>query len=208
MREFGRRRFLAQGAALAAVSVAAKAAPDPSSEMVWFNPPAAFERKGDVLHVRSKAKTDFWRHTAIDYVADNGHFYHRTVTGKFAFEARVGGQYAAEYDQAGLMVRQDSEHWLKCGTEYFGGHRHASVVLNREFSDWSTFPDLSETSPVWWRMERLPNALNVYASADGKDFMLVRSGYFAPCASLEVGLMICAPSGPGFEAVFDRLKLA
>ena len=41
--------------------------------------------------------------------------------------------YAAWYDQAGLMVRQNAENWMKCGTEFFDGQRHASVVFTRDF---------------------------------------------------------------------------
>ena len=57
------------------------------------------------------------------------------MKGNFVFQARVNGEYAALYDQAGLMVRQDAENWMKCGTEYFDGSRHASVVFTRDFSD-------------------------------------------------------------------------
>lgn len=202
----GRREFLVQSAAAVALAGTAKAG-DPWDGMTWLNPPATWSRDGEVWKIKSRPKTDFWRHTSIDYVADNGHFLHRTVNGKFVFEARINGAYASEFDQAGLMVRANSETWMKCGSEFAGGKRNASVVFTREFSDWSTFPDLSQTAPVWWRIERRPNALDVFASLDGKSFQLVRSGYYAPSASVELGLMCCAPSGNGFDAVFDRLKL-
>jgi hypothetical protein len=53
------------------------------------------------------------------YITDNGHFFYLPVSGNFVFEARVDGQYAALYDQAGLMVRIDAQNWAKCGTELF-----------------------------------------------------------------------------------------
>jgi len=71
-----------------------------------------WKRSGDRVLVRSRAKTDFWRKTLYGYMTDNGHFFYLLVSGDFAFEARVNGEYAALYDQAGLMVRQNAENWV------------------------------------------------------------------------------------------------
>jgi hypothetical protein len=175
--------------------------------MTWMNDPASFKRNGDPLIVRSRAKTDFWRKTFYGYITDNGHFFHLPVSGDFVFEARVNGQYAALYDQAGLMVRLDAENWMKCGTEFFDGRRHASVVFTRDFSDWSTMPDLSDTAPVWWRAIRKKDSIETHCSLDGKNFTAIRQGYFQPGTKVEVGIMCAAPEGPGFDATFDLLKL-
>jgi regulation of enolase protein 1 (concanavalin A-like superfamily) len=42
---------------------------------------------------------------------------------------------------------------------------------------------------------------------DGKKFTSVRQGYFVSAVEVNVGIMCAAPEGPGFEAVFDDLKL-
>lgn len=175
--------------------------------MTWLNEPASSKRSGSKLIVRSRAKTDFWRKTFYGYVTDNGHFFHLSATGDFVFQARVHGEYAALYDQAGLMVRLDTENWMKCGTEFFDGQRHASVVFTRDFSDWSTMPDLSRTAPVWWRAVRKKDSIETLCSVDGKNFTSVRQGYFAPGVKVDVGIMCAAPEGLGFEATFDDLKL-
>ena len=177
------------------------------AQMKWMNDPASWKKDGGRIVVRSKPKTDFWRKTFYGYVTDNGHFLHMPAKGDFTFEARVNGQYAALYDQAGLMVRRDAENWMKCGTEFFDGARHASVVFTREFSDWSTMKDLSDSSAVWWRAVRKKDSIETLCSMDGKNFVSVRQGYFVPAPEVEVGVMCCAPEGPGFEAVFDQVKL-
>jgi regulation of enolase protein 1 (concanavalin A-like superfamily) len=102
--------------------------------MKWMNEPASWKRSGESLVVHSRAKTDFWQKTFYGYVTDNGHFFYLPVSGDFVFQARVNGQYAALYDQAGLLVRQNAENWMKCGTAFFDGQRHASVVFTRDFS--------------------------------------------------------------------------
>jgi len=175
--------------------------------MTWFNEPAKWNKSNGKLVVQGRAKTDFWRKTFYGYITDNGHFFHLPVGGDFVFEARVNGKYAALYDQAGLMVRLDAENWMKCGTEFFDGKRHASVVFTRDFSDWSTMPDLSDTAPIWWRAVRKKDSIETLCSVDGKKFTSVRQGYFVPQVKVEVGIMCAAPEGPGFEAMFDSLKL-
>jgi hypothetical protein len=221
MRISTRRSFLTQGLALTGsaflsstllVNRSAAEEPQPPgdliSRMTWMNEPASWKRVGNKLIVHPRPKTDFWRKTFTGYVTDNGHFLHLTASGEFSFQAQVNGQYAAQYDQAGLMVRLDAENWMKCGTEFFDGYRHASVVFTRDFSDWSTMKDLSDTAPVWWRTVRHRNSIEVYCSLDGQNFTMIRSGYFAPSAKAEVGIMCAAPEGNGFECEFDNLKLS
>src|SRR6266567_8886265 len=175
--------------------------------MKWMNEPASWKVADGKVIARSKPKTDFWRKTFYGYITDNGHFFHLPASGDFAFQARVNGQYAALYDQAGLMVRLEAENWMKCGTEFLDGRRHASVVFTRDFSDWSTMPDLSDTAPIWWRAVRKKDSIETLCSLDGKAFTSVRQGYFPPDEKVDVGIMCAAPEGPGFEAAFDNLKL-
>ena len=150
---------------------------------------------------------DFWKKTFYGYITDNGHFFYLETAGDFTFQARVNGQYAALYDQAGLMVRLDAGNWMKCGTEFFDGRRHASVVFTRDFSDWSTMPDLSDTAEIWRKAVRKKDSIETLCSLDGQKFTSVRQGYFAPGGKVHVGIMCAAPEGPGFEATFSDLKL-
>lgn len=177
------------------------------ARMTWMNPPEAVKQDGDKLIVQSRAKTDFWRKTSYGYITDNGHFFHMLVNGDFTFQACINGKYAALYDQAGLMVRFGEENWMKCGTEFFDGRRHASVVITRDFSDWSTMPDLADAAPVWWRVVRRKYSMQISCSADGQNFTTVREGFFPPRSEVQVGIMCAAPEGPGFEATFSDLKL-
>ena len=177
------------------------------SRYEWLNPPASVRNEADKMIVRTKPKTDFWRLTYYGYNNDNGHFYYIPVEGEFEFEARISGAYAAQYDQAGLMVRQNTANWMKCGTELVDGTRFASVVMTRDFSDWSTMPDLSKDAAVSWKAARMEDAVEVSCSLDGKKYQVVRQGYFPPNVPVNVGVMCASPVGEGFEAVFEGLKL-
>jgi regulation of enolase protein 1 (concanavalin A-like superfamily) len=211
-----RRDFLQQSAGVAiaahAGAVAAQGSParaggDLLSRMTWFNPPASEHYSEGVLTVRSKGKTDFWRKTYYGYVTDNGHFMNLSMLGEFQMQARVNGNYSALYDQAGLMVRLDEKHWMKCGSELVEGKRWASVVVTHDFSDWSTMEDLSQTGAVWWRVVRKKDSIEAQCSKDGDKFMTIRQGYFPADVKVQVGIMCAAPEGAGFEAVFDQLTI-
>jgi regulation of enolase protein 1 (concanavalin A-like superfamily) len=211
-----RRTFLAgaaSAAALAPLGSAARAATatrsggDLASRMTWFNEPASATFAEGGVVVRSKPKTDYWRKTFYGYITDNGHFFHLPVSGEFTFQARVSGKYASLYDQAGLMVRLDEKHWMKCGSEFFENRRWASVVFTHDFSDWSTLDDLSQSSPVYWRVARKKDSIEAQCSTDGKTFLTVRQGYFPAAVEVKVGIMCAAPEGAGFDAVFDHLRL-
>jgi regulation of enolase protein 1 (concanavalin A-like superfamily) len=211
-----RREFLgaAAGVALAGQVGAASAPPvvrrtggDLLSRMTWLNEPARVQYSEGVLNVRSRGKTDFWRKTFYGYINDNGHFMHLPVTGDFTFQARIDGNYGALYDQAGLMVRLDEKHWMKCGTELVENKRWASVVFTHDFSDWSTMEDLTQRGAVYWRVVRQKDSIEAKCSIDGEKFVTIRQGYFPPQQKVMVGVMCCAPEGGGFDATFDQLLL-
>jgi len=207
--QWDRRKFLQRSALAASVAptalmshhlvtqVSLQTAPTADSgnslaeRMTWLNEPASSKISGGQLTVRSRAKTDFWRKTFYGYITDNGHFFHLPASGDFVFQARVNGEYAALYDQAGLMVRLNAESWVKCGTEFFDGQRH----------------DLSNTAPIWWRAVRKKDSIETLCSLDGKNFTSVRQGYFPPMVQVDTGIMCAAPEGPGFNATFDYLTL-
>jgi regulation of enolase protein 1 (concanavalin A-like superfamily) len=199
---------LACASSLFAESQSSVSTSDLISRMKWMNEPEWSRVSGGQITVRSKSKTDFWRKTFYGYVTDNGHFFHLPVNGDFTFEARIGGKYHDQYDQAGIMVRLDAENWMKCGTELVDGVRHASVVFTREFSDWSTMNDLSSDSPVWWRAVRKRDSLETLCSFDGQKYQSVRQGYVAPGRPAEVGIMCASPEGKGFEATFENFRLS
>ena len=177
------------------------------AKMEWFNPPASVTFDTGAIIAKSRPKTDFWRKTFYGYVTNNGHFFRIPVFGEFAFQARVNGKYASLYDQAGLMVRLDDARWMKCGSEFVEGKRWASVVFTHDFSDWSTTEDLSQSDPVYWRVERKKDSIEAQYSKDGTQFTTIRQGYFPPFVEVQVGIMCAAPEGGGFEATFDELRL-
>ena len=175
--------------------------------MEWLNEPPSWETAGDVITVVSGAKTDFWRRTHDGGVRDTGHFYHRPVTGDFRAEVQVAGEYRDLYDQAGLMVRLDETTWLKCGIELVNGVQQASVVLTREYSDWSVVPLPTNPPAVGVRVTRHGGTFEVHYSAGGEPQTLLRQAFLTDSPTVHVGVAAASPTGNGFSIRLRGLRI-
>jgi len=175
--------------------------------MQWMRQPAAFEQQGNRLTLTVEPRTDFWRKTQDDGIRDNGHFYYQRVNGDFVAEVKVSGRYQALYDQAGLMARLDEITWLKCGIEFVDGVQHASVVVTRDYSDWSVVPLPQNPDSIFLRLKREGGTMEVFYSLDGAAYTMIRTAYLTSAASLQVGLMAAAPQGDGFTVTFENFAL-
>jgi regulation of enolase protein 1 (concanavalin A-like superfamily) len=132
----------------------------------WLNQPRAWDVQGDQLSVQVSPKTDFWRKTHYGFIRDSGHLFFKPVSGDFLIQARIRGDYAALYDQGGLMLRRSEDYWMKCGIEYVEGTQQASVVVTNDFSDWSVTPLLANPPEVWFRVKKRECSLEVFYSVN------------------------------------------
>ena len=95
------------------------------------------------LVVKAPAKKDFWRKTYYDPILckDDGPCLFATVPNNKAIMATTTFSISGttrQFDQAGICVRIDSEHWLKAGIEIVDGKPRMSCVCCNVYSDWST----------------------------------------------------------------------
>ena len=174
---------------------------------IWLNEPASWSQSGRTLTMRAEAKTDFWRKTFFGYITDNGHLLGRRVEGDFVATVNVSGKYAAQYDQAGLMVRLDRTCWMKCGVEFVDNVPNISSVFTRDYSDWAGIPRDAPIDSLWIRVARKGSALTFSFSADGRTYKEVRQGYLTDVPALTVGVMAAAPEGTGFDASFSGFEI-
>jgi regulation of enolase protein 1 (concanavalin A-like superfamily) len=175
--------------------------------MKWFNRPAQAEVSAAELRVTSAPGSDFWRKTHYGFIRDNGHFYFKEVKGDFTAQVRVVGHYKDLYDQAGLMLRVDDENWIKTGIEFVDGRQNASVVVTREFSDWSVIGLDGELESFWLRVTRKAEAVEIFYSLDGEQYQLMRLAYLVPSAVTRVGPMCASPDGTGFDMLFTDFSI-
>lgn len=129
-------------------------------------------------------------------------------TAPYTLSARVGVDFAAQFD-AGVLVVYSSEHtWAKLCFEYSPQREPmvVSVVTRGVSDDCNSF--VVDGSHVWLRIARTPPAFAFHASTDGSHWQFVR--HFALDAAEEpaVGFLAQSPRGAGCSVVFDDIRYA
>jgi len=177
--------------------------------MEWLNEPPFWSEADGVLSVITGEKTDFWRTTHYGFIRDDGHLRYREVKGDFTAELSFMGTYEELYDQAGMMVRIDERNWLKAGIEFVDRRQMLSVVVTRDFSDWSTAPAPAGTGWVGLRISRHGAAMRVEWMEPGAppSYRLMRLGYLPPAPVVKVGPMCCSPQRGGFAVRFRDFRV-
>jgi len=192
---------------------------DLSPVLAWYCQPSGWRIESGRLVIEPDAKTDYWQKTHYGFSVDNGPFLHAQVDGDFVVTTRVHLYPQHQYDQAGLMVRIDAEHWIKTSVEYEIGEpsKLGAVVTNGGYSDWSTqdFPDgVSEVSFRICRtgddyiVESMLHAGDVAGDAQGR-WVQIRMAHLHNVNHVPVqcGLYACCPIDAGFRAEYDYLKI-
>ena len=175
--------------------------------MIWYNEPPHWEEQENRLLVQAGPQTDFWRLTKGGDVRDSGHFYAQSQEGDFVTEVKISAEYVTQYNHAGLMVRVDEQHWLKCGVEYVGEEQKASAVVTRVYSDWSLAPLPPRTTALWLRVVREGTTFTVFYAQDGVDYQMLREAYLPVAASVEVGPMCASSAATGFVVTFEGFRV-
>lgn len=178
-----------------------------AARQVWRNEPPSWRQEGDALVVDTGKETDFWNNTFYGFKHGNGHFLATEVTGDFSVEVTFSADYAALYDQAGVMLRVDAENWLKTGIEFMDGVLQFSVVVTRDDqSDWSVMELAGDVSaPVTVRLTRHGEALRIQKRNPDRTWRLVRLAFLNMPETVEAGPMCCSPIADGLKVTFSRV---
>jgi uncharacterized protein len=175
--------------------------------MEWKSEPRQWQALPDGIQLTTDAGTDFWRHTHYGFVRDNGHFRFDTVHRDFELEVTIAGDYRDQYDQAGLMVRTDDEHWIKCGIELVEGRELVSAVVTNRLSDWALAPrtQAAHGTPLRLALQRKADVVTISYGPSEHSTML-RMAPFAAGVT-QAGFMAASPRGSGFDVTFTSFTL-
>jgi len=173
----------------------------PWTDGVWTTPPASAVETADGLEVTAVEGSDAWRHTAYGFVHDTEHALLAPLAVGQAVEVRLRTAFTGEFDQAGVFVRADDEHWVKAGLEFADGVLNLGAVVTLERSDWSVAPVDWNGREVTVRVSRSVESLTIRAKVEDEPFRLVRVAPFSG-RTVTAGPFVCAPTRAGFTATF------
>ena len=178
--------------------------------LTWLNEPPRAALENDELVVTTGRETDFWRTTSYDFVHDDGHFLGLPLEGDAAVEVTFRCDFEAAFDQAGLMLRADAEHWIKTGVELSDGIFYAGAVVTVGRSDWSVSPLPDAVRGQWltFRASRAGDAVTIrYRVGDEAGWRFLRLAYFPPELAVSAGPMCCSPTRAGLSVRFRPARV-
>ena len=178
--------------------------------LYWLNEPSHY-RLGDGLEIFTDEKTDFWQRTHYGFQRDDGHCLLTRQSGDFSVTTRVEFDPRTRYDQCGLIVRIDSQNWIKVSTEYEDEHvsRLGSVATNLGYSDWATQDIPSDRREMWYRISKRGSDFLLENSRDGQEWLQMRITHLhKPAEHYEIGVYACSPIGKDFRCCFRLLEIS
>ena len=179
-------------------------------DFYWLNEPGRYHL-GNGLEIFTDEKTDFWQRTHYGFQRDDGHCLLTKQSGDFSLTTQVEFEPREKYDQCGLMVRIDSQNWIKVSTEYESESvsRLGSVVTNLGYSDWATQDVSSDRRDMWYRISKLGSDFLLENSLDGQSWLQMRVTHLHRSAEqYEIGVYACSPIGRDFRCCFKRLEIS
>lgn len=177
--------------------------PELVAAATWTTAPLVARHANGALMVTARRGSDAWRNTSYGFVHDDAHALLAPFGSRDALEVRFTLDYDQQFDQAGLMVRANSEQWIKCGVEVSDGCPQVGAVVTNRFSDWSVAPVPDWTGrQVTLRASRDGDALTVRARVDDEPFRLVRLAYLDPAIEVTAGPYCCAPTRARLTVTF------
>ena len=174
------------------------------SQGVWLNPPAEAVHENSHLKVTTIHESDFWRNTSYGFVHDSGHALLTDFPANSSMEVTFILDYSGQFDQAGIIVHSDSQHWIKAGVESADGLPQVGAVVTSINSDWSLAPVADWFGKeVTVRASRTDDALTIRARCGDED-QLIRLAPIDSSLSWSAGPHCASPVSSSLDATFIR----
>jgi len=169
---------------------------------------------GSTLLLIPPSKKDFWRKTYYTPVIskDDGPVLARREpsTTKLSMQVTFALTPARQFDQAGLFVRFDEEHWIKAGIEVVNKKPRLSCVVTNGHSDWSTQPWPEAAATI--RLSQCGNGSYVFeALTAGGSFEMARIAQLhgAEGQEVQLGVFGCCPEAQdGCQVAFTKFSIS
>ena len=183
----------------------------------WFNPPSMYSQTGSTEFTDytfyPDSKSDFWKRTYYDPVLihDNGHFLYKSFASieNFQIESHCFIFDKNQFDQGGLMIRLDTDNWIKFGIEVVDKKPKLSVVVTRDgYSDWSTQDWIDNEFQI--RLYKYGSSIISEAynkQKDSWDFVRISHLDFNKYKTYSIGIFACCPTESGAKIKFHNVNL-
>ena len=175
------------------------------NDATWLNPPLAADTSSGELIITTADQSDFWNRTGYGFTHSTGHALLHEFPADSAMEVEFSAKWTHEFDQAGLFLYADSEHWVKAGVEFADGVLGLGAVVTDGKSDWSVghVPEWMDRR-IRVRVSRSRDALTVRARTGSDPWRLVRLAPIDPTLTWLAGPLAASPTREHLEVTFHE----
>lgn len=174
----------------------------------WFNEPLEHTYDQEGMYIKTKPYTDFWQRTHYGFQRDDGHCFLTKVSGDCSLIAHLEFSSKVMYDQCGVMLRIDSDNWVKASIEYENEQisRLGSVVTNYGYSDWATTDISTKIHGMWYKISKNHQDILLENSLDGIHFQQMRVLHLhKESDNIYIGVYACSPKDSSFECKINKI---
>lgn len=177
----------------------------------WLNEPKHSSVERDQTTIRTEAGTDFWQRTYYGFSVCNAPaLITKSSAPYFSFLVKTDFNTQRRYDQCGVILYQDDNHWFKASIEYENEtyQRLGSVVTNHGYSDWATTDIPADIKSMYYRLSRRQSDFCIEYSYDGLTYKQMRIFHlFQAEEEIQFGVYACSPEDSSFDAVFTEMEI-
>jgi uncharacterized protein len=174
--------------------------------LFWENSPKSFSVKGNDLVIVANGKTDMFRDPNVAYNTDNAPKLLFEGDENFVLVASVEHAFANKWDGGALVVKEDSQHWIKFCFEkdYTGAKRVVSLVTNNISDDCNS--EEMKSNKVFYKVAKAGNVITLYCSENGLKWFLVRHLQFETRPGFKIGFLAQSPTGVQNQVKFSNIR--
>lgn len=179
----------------------------------WVNEPNSVNGF-EPLTFRTLPDTDFWRNTHYGFNRMTAHARLTDVKAKrFTCRATIQMEPSHTYDQAGIVLYVNDDHWIKTSVEYIpdGPSHLGAVVTSFGYSDWSTrdFSNDRVRNPLTFEIVYTDGDVEIFFEY-GEDMReQLRIAHLHDVSTLRIGPYGCSPdvNATGFDVTISNWEL-
>ena len=179
----------------------------------WINEPNSVNGF-EPLTFRTQTDTDFWRNTHYGFNRMTAHARLTDVkTKRFTCRATIQMEPSHTYDQAGIVLYVNDEHWIKTSVEYIpdGPSHLGAVVTSFGYSDWSTrdFSNEMIQQPLTFEMVYTDGDVGIFFEYGDSMREQLRIAHLHDVSTLRIGPYASSPdeNATGFDVTFSNWEL-
>jgi len=169
----------------------------------WYNPPASYDvgaTTAGSLHMVANRNTNFGGSS------DSGVLLYQNTSGNFSIETKMASDPGANFEKAGIMVRNNASNWVGL---FYQAQTGKQVELTTKVAGVASDNLKAVTaSPVYLRLERDGQTFTSYHSTDGFGWIFGWSVSVALDDAVSIGLIIAdGNANADFAADFDFFRV-